>query len=152
MLCFKNIQDTTSKTVADGEGMEMMNKNVDGCIYKMSDNDGWNAEDNNFDADVLIQTDRNKHYQGSKVVLTRKNKEEISAIIHLTMQNNHYYAELEILDKLGKIEKAEIISTYAKSLEDYSRFMLKLVEEANVQLHAIDGIFSQKQISYSEGK
>lgn len=129
-----------------------MGKNVGGYIYKMSDNDGWNAVDNNFDADVLIQTDQGKNYQASEVVLTRKNEKEISATIHLMLQNNNYYAELEILDKLGKTEKAERISSYAKSLEDYSQFMCKLVEEANVQLHAIDGLFSQEQINYSEDK
>lgn len=114
--------------------------------YKMSDNDAWVAEDNNFSADVIVKTDDANNYKECSVKLTKLNADEIDATIKLNIINSNFVASLEKVKPLGKNAMIEEVANYAKSLNDYSNFMDLLGEESNSQLKAVDGLFKQNRI------
>ncbi len=118
-------------------------------VYKMSANDAWNAEDNNFRADVLVKTDDNNKYQSSEVCLTSLGVNNLVANIKLNINGaNRYKARLELLEKMPeKFKSGDEVLSYAAVLKSYGDFMELLVEEANMQLRAVDGLFKEEGIA-----
>lgn len=115
--------------------------------YKMSDNDAWNAFDDNFGADVIITTDDMNNYQKAEVKLDPDHR-EVPAKIQLEIKDGRFVANLTLDQQLNAQSTIADVAEYARSLQHYSDFMEVLEDEANGQLKAEDGLFDEYDIKY----
>lgn len=113
--------------------------------YKMSDNDAWNAFDDNFGADVIITTDDMNNYQKAEVKLDPDYR-EVPAQIQLEIKDGRFVANLTLDQQLNAQSTIADVAEYARSLQHYSDFMEVLEDEANGQLKAEDGLFDEHDI------